>query len=139
MAGMARYALFLGIALAAVGAGCVERRDITPLMWAARTGDLDTMRRLLDAGADPFERDVLNGWTPLFHAIHTGQIEAVRLLLDRGVNPNQGARGNPAVRFAEQNDEPAIAALLVRYGADPHPQVVSPVQHLLDVIGAVLP
>ena len=134
---MARYALFLGLALAAVGAGCVERRDVTPLMRAARAGDLATMRRLLDAGADPYERDVLNGWTPLFHAIHKGQIEAVRLLLDRGVNPNQGARGTPAVRFAEQNGEPAIAELLVQRGAIPQPPK-TPAEHVMDLIDAVL-
>jgi ankyrin repeat protein len=134
---MPRYALFLGLALAAVGSGCGDRRDITPLMWAARTGDVGTMRRLLDAGADPYQRDVLNGWTPLFHAIHKGQIDAVRLLLDRGVNPNQGARGTPAVRFAEQNGEHAIADLLVQYGADPRPPV-SPAEHLFDLVDSLL-
>ena len=135
---MARYALFLGLALAAVGSGCVDRRDITPLMRAARTGDLTTLRRLLDGGADPYERDILNGWTPLFHAIHKGQIDAVRLLLDRHVNPNQVAGGDAAVFFAKQSREPAIAALLVEYGADPNPPR-SPVQHVLDLIGSGLP
>ncbi|HZT77117.1 MAG TPA: ankyrin repeat domain-containing protein [Vicinamibacterales bacterium] len=135
---MARFTLFLGLALAAVGPGCVDRPDITPLMRAARTGDLATMRRLLDAGADPNERDVLNGWTPLFHAIHKGQLEAVRLLLDRGVNPNQGARGAPAVRFAELNGEIAIADLLIAYGANPDAELQSPVQHLLDRVDRLL-
>ncbi len=127
----------LGLALTTVAAGCTERTDITPLMWAARRGDLATMRRLLDAGEDPYERDVLNGWTPLFHAIHKGQIEAVRLLLDRGVNPNQGARGTPAVRFAEQNGEPKIVELLVSRGATPDPPK-TPAELVHELIGSVL-
>jgi ankyrin repeat protein len=132
---MPRYALFLGLALACAAGGC-ERRDITPLMWAARTGDLETMRRLLDEGVDPNERDALNGWTPLYHAIHKGQIEAVQLLLDRGVNPNQGARRNTPVRFAKQNGEPAIADLLVAYGAraDTGDDPATPLHQLLQLV-----
>lgn len=136
---MARFALFLGLAVAAVGSGCGERRDITPLMGAARTGDLDAMRRLLDAGADPDERDVLNGWTPLYHAIHKGQIDAVRLLLDRGVDPNQPARRNTPVHFAEQNDEHAIAELLIAYGASPDADVPDrPVHRILQLVDEIL-
>jgi len=137
---MARYALFLGMALAAAGSACRDRRDITPLMAAARTGDLAEMRRLLDAGADPNARDALNGWTPLYHAIHKGQLDAVRLLLERGVNPNQGARRNTTVRFARQNGQPAIADLLVAYGARPDTDddVATPVHRLLQFVDEIL-
>jgi ankyrin repeat protein len=136
---MARFALFLGLAVAAVGSGCGERRDITPLMAAARTGDLDAMRRLLDAGVDPNERDLLNEWTPLYHAIHKGQIEAVRLLLDRGVDPNQPARRNTPVHFAWQNDEPAIAELLITYGASADADTADrPVHRILQLVDEIL-
>jgi ankyrin repeat protein len=136
---MARFALFLGLAVAAVGSGCGERRDITPLMAAARIGDLAAMRRLLDAGADPNERDVLNGWTPLYHAIHKGQIDAVRLLLDQGIDPNQPARRNTPVHFAEQNDEPAIAELLIAYGASPDAEATDrPVHRILQLVDEIL-
>lgn len=135
---MTRYALFLGLALATAGAACAERRDLTPLMATARTGDLTAMRWLLKAGDDPNARDSLNGWTPLFHAIHTGQIDAVRLLLDDGVDPNQKAGGDTALFFARQSRQTAIVDLLVTYGADPHPPR-SPVQHVLDRIGTMLP
>jgi ankyrin repeat protein len=135
---MTRYALALGLALASIGSACVERRDVTPLMAAARTGDVAAMRQFLDAGADPDERDQLNGWTPLFHAIHKGRIEAVRLLLDRGVDPDQRAGGDTAVWFAKESGEPAIVDLLVEYGGNPHPPR-SPVQHVLEAIGKFLP
>src|SRR5262252_10573777 len=62
-----------------------DSNGVTPLMWAARRGSIEAMTILLDGGADPGVRDVVNGWTALFHAIHTGQTGAVRLLLDRGV------------------------------------------------------
>src|SRR5580700_11350939 len=52
-----------------------ERDDqgLTALMWAARSGAVDAMTVLLDAGADPNARDRSNGWTPLLHAVHKRQ------------------------------------------------------------------
>ncbi|HZP47259.1 MAG TPA: ankyrin repeat domain-containing protein [Vicinamibacterales bacterium] len=116
---MPRFALCLGMALASVASACAGR-GLTPLMAAARAGDVAEMRRLLDAGADPYARDLTNGWTALFHAIHTRQPEAVRLLLDRGVSPNQGARATTALMLAAMDPDPAMVELLLARGADPH-------------------
>lgn len=97
-----------------------DRRGSTPLMWAARSGAVDAMAALLDAGADPRARDVLNGWTPLFHAIHKQQPAAVRLLLERGVNPNQRARMLTPLIMAAADRDPTIVELLLAHGADAH-------------------
>src|SRR5258708_26358425 len=96
-----------------------DPRGLTPLMWAARAGAVDSMKALLDAGADPAARDVTNGWTPLFHAIHTQQIDAVRLLLDRGVDPNRPTRMLRPLIMAAADRDPAIVELLLAHGADP--------------------
>ena len=114
---MHRFTLCCGMALAAI-AGC-GGHGVTPLMAAARTGDLAEMRRLLDAGADPYDRDITNGWTALFHAIHKNQPDAVRLLLDRGVNPNQGARSTTALMLAAADRDPTIVEILLNAGANP--------------------
>jgi ankyrin repeat protein len=95
-----------------------DAHGLTPLMWAARNGAVDAMTMLLDGGADPNTRDVMNGWTPLFHAIHKGQAGAVRLLLDRGVDPNRPARMLRALAMAAADRDPTIVELLLAHGAD---------------------
>jgi ankyrin repeat protein len=95
-----------------------DTHGLTPLMWAARAGAVDAMKTLLDGGADPTARDVINGWTPLFHAIHKRQAAAVRLLLERGVNPSQRARTLSPLRMAAADRDPAIVELLLAHGAD---------------------
>ena len=42
--------------------------SLTPLTWAARSGAIQALTALLDAGADVNARDN-NRWTPLLHAI----------------------------------------------------------------------
>lgn len=95
-----------------------DRRGMTALMAAARTGALDAMRVLLDAGADPNARDHANGWTPLLHAIHKRQAAAVRLLLERGADPNTRTDSETALMMAAADSDPAMVELLLRHGAD---------------------
>ena len=70
-----------------------DRVGRTPLHIAAEHGDLATIGRLLDQGADVNvqvrsneARDTDWGNTPLHLAARDGQIGAVQLLLDRGAN-----------------------------------------------------
>lgn len=58
-------------------------RGFTALIVAARLGDLDLMKRALDAGAD-IDRPDQYGLRPLQHALEQKQAEAARLLLQRG-------------------------------------------------------
>jgi ankyrin repeat protein len=55
----------------------------TPLHHAAWDGDLDLIRRLLDAGADTTVTDVRFGATPLGWAEHAYQLEAAEMLRAR--------------------------------------------------------
>jgi uncharacterized protein len=100
----------------------LDERDghgLTALMWAARSGALDAMAVLLDAGADPNAHDGGNGWTPLMHAVHTQHPEAVRLLLERGADPNVGADWLTPLWMAAADADPSVATSLLEYGADP--------------------
>lgn len=54
-----------------------------PLMVAAAFGHVDTVKVLLDAGADVNAKD-LTGWTPLHAAAFNGNLQIVRLLLEKG-------------------------------------------------------
>jgi len=60
---------------------------MTPLMYAARDGRLDTARMLLDAGAEVDARDA-NDITPLIAAITNNHPDVARLLIERGANVN---------------------------------------------------
>jgi ankyrin repeat protein len=96
----------------------------TALIWASRSGSIDAMTVLLDAGAD-VNRPGSTGddWdaTPLQHAILARQPAAVRLLVDRGADPNRGtgAASLKPLFLAAGDTDPAIVKSLLAHGADP--------------------
>lgn len=60
-----------------------EDRGLTPLTFAASTGNLELMRLMIDHGAN------VNHWpkstiSPLMHACFNGQVEAAKLLVEKG-------------------------------------------------------
>jgi uncharacterized protein len=58
---------------------------MSPLLYAARDGRQQSIRLLLDAGADINQTDA-NGTTPLVTAIANNHPEAAQLLIDRGAD-----------------------------------------------------
>jgi ankyrin repeat protein len=60
---------------------------MSPLLYAARDGRVDTARYLLDTGADINQPDV-NNITPLVMALSNNHPGVARLLIDRGANIN---------------------------------------------------
>ena len=96
----------------------------TPLIWASRTGSVDAIKVLLDAGADVnLAGPTGDDWdaTPLQHAILARQPAAVRLLLDRGARLSQadGATSLSPLFLAAGDPDPTILKLLLDHGADP--------------------
>ncbi len=62
-----------------------EEEEPAPDLWPAlKEGDLEQVRGLLDAGADPNQREAVLGTTPLFSAAAAGDLELLKLLLARG-------------------------------------------------------
>ncbi len=96
----------------------VLRGGSTPLLFAARSGDLGSARVLLAAGADP--NDALPDGTSAFVlAAHSGQGEVAALLLEKGANPDSADAGYTALHAAVlRSDLPLVKALLAR-GANP--------------------
>lgn len=99
-----------------------ERHGWTPIMRAARYGRIDTIRVLLEKGADPNLNDTgINGWTPLMHAIHTRQYQAVRVLLDAAADVNRKTKGGvTALMMAVLDGNPGLVRDLLAKGADPY-------------------
>jgi ankyrin repeat protein len=60
----------------------------TPLMIAARTGNPEAVRVLLDKGANINAKDAIAAQTALMFAVTENHPEAVRVLLDRGADVN---------------------------------------------------
>ena len=61
--------------------------NFTPLLFAAQSGNVDTIRYLLDAGADINESSDEDG-SPLVIAAASGHEELALYLLERGADPN---------------------------------------------------
>jgi len=102
-------------ALCPWGARAIDRA----LAEAARVGDLEEAKRLLDQGADPNSRDK-NGNTPLIEAGANGQREVIELLLARGADID-AANVDGTTPFCAaclfHRDETAL--FLLEKGADP--------------------
>ena len=116
-----------GIALEEVTLG-----GSTPLLFAARSGDLDSARLLIAAGADVHDT-AADGNTALNIAAHSGHASLAAFLLAVGGDPNAAPLGYTALHAAVlrgtlrdrgvASDDPGAGVPLVRalleHGADP--------------------
>lgn len=84
----------------------------TALYYAAATGHLGCITRLLSAGADPNQGDQ-NGYTPLMAAVHEGHAQCVTPLLKAGANPNAiDNLGRTPQNIAIKRQDSAVIGLL---------------------------
>jgi uncharacterized protein len=111
---------------------------LTPLVFAAREGDIESAKVLLDAGAD-VNQTTEYGWTPLLVATNNRNYKLGAFLLERGANPSIANKGGwtPLYlatdnRNIEGGDYPVpkpdmdhleYLTLLLNKGADPNARV----------------
>jgi ankyrin repeat protein len=113
---------------------------MTPLLFAARQGHIDTARTLLDAGVDVNQTKVGDATSPLLLATINGHYDLAKVLLDRGADPNLAAVNGVTPLYAVLNLQWAaragrprlqahrdqalnyldVLALLLDRGADPN-------------------
>jgi ankyrin repeat protein len=92
----------------------------SPLAGAARVGDLEGIRRLVQSGANLNEPSGVNAWTPLHHAIHKNQPGSVRVLLELGADVDAPSpHGVTPLMMAAGYGYDAIVRILLDHHADP--------------------
>jgi ankyrin len=111
---------------------------LTALVFAAREGDVESARLLLDAGA-PIDQTTEYGWTPLLTAVNNRNYRLAAFLLEKGADPSLANKGGwtPLYlatdnRNIEGGDYPVpkgdmdhldIMRLLLEKGANPNAKV----------------
>jgi ankyrin repeat protein len=111
---------------------------LTPLVFAAREGDIESAQLLLDAGA-PINQVTEYGWTPLLTAVNNRNYRLAAMLLERNADPNLANKGGwtPLYlatdnRNIEGGDYPVpkgdmdhleIIRLLLEKGANPNQKI----------------
>jgi cytohesin len=90
-----------------------------PLMWAALAGDDETVRRVLEAGADPNVKK--DGQTPVRLLWARGRVGAVLDLVAAGADPDSTVEpySQPLVAVAAQSGDTAVVRALLDAGAKP--------------------
>ena len=111
----------------------------TPLLFAARSGDVESARLLLDAGADLHD-PAADGNALLVIAAHSGHASLAGFLLERGADVDAAPLGYTALHAAVlrsdlrdrrvRNSDPAaglpLVETLLAHGADPNARLTQP-------------
>jgi hypothetical protein len=108
---------------AGANANAVIDGDGSPLIGAARSGNILIAQYLLDHGADP-NQTVPGDGSPLIAAAQNRRFDQVALLVSRGADVNLAVDGdeNPLMNAAEQGSL-EIVKFLVEKGADIHARI----------------
>lgn len=93
----------------------------TPLTWGAEMGSIESVRKLLEAGADP-NRVEIDGWSPLHWAVRNGHLQVARLLLEHGARVTRQDRTNEQAgpkdrqRWSSRRKTWALANIFEQWG-----------------------
>jgi ankyrin repeat protein len=95
----------------------IARGGSTPLLFAARAGDIECAKLLLAAGANANDM-AADGTSALVMAAYSDQGEFARFLLAHGADPNGAGAGYSALHIAVLTNNRELVKALVAHGAD---------------------
>lgn len=100
---------------------------------AAMSGDLETVRTLLDQGAE-VESSGLGGYTAIMDAASSGHYEVVKLLIEHGaeISKKDGTYGDSLLSHAFSAEHFEIVKLLLDNGAQIEDELPQLVRHAMD-------
>ena len=105
------------------GAAWFDAGGFTPLLFAARHGDLESARVLLAAGADVNDT-AADGNSALVVAAMSGHENLAAFLLAQGADPDAAGAGYTALHAAVLRSQPALLRALLAAGANPDAPLV---------------
>ena len=107
---------------------------LAPLHLAARQGEIDSVKALLDAGADVNQRGAGDPVSPMLIATMNGHFDLAKYLLDKGADPNLAQINGVAPLYAALNCQWAAKALYPQPRAyeQQHASYLDLMQALLD-------
>jgi ankyrin repeat protein len=96
----------------------IDNGGHTPLLFAARAGDLASARALVQGGAAVDGLSAF-GLSPLIMAVHGGNAELVEFLLEQGAAVDLAASGQTALHVAILRGDLDAVEVLLEHGANP--------------------
>jgi len=106
------------------GTVVIDQGGLTPLLFAALDGSVDSARRLLAAGADVDDAAAI-GTSALVMAVHRGYRELATLLLAEGADPDAAGAGYTALHSAVLRGDEKMLEILLNSGADLNPRLAN--------------
>ena len=100
----------------------IPQGGYTPLLFAARVGDLASARLLVDAGADVNDQPPY-GTSATVIASHSGHRDVAAFLLEHGADPNAAGAGYTALHAAILHKDATLVRTLLEGGAEPNATV----------------
>ena len=102
----------------------IPQGGYTPLLFAARVGDLASAKLLVAAGADVNDQPPY-GTSATVVAAHSGHRDVAVFLLEQGADPNAAGAGYTALHAAILHKDAKLVRALLDHGADPDAPVRS--------------
>ncbi|MBM3736907.1 MAG: hypothetical protein FJW39_14080 [Acidobacteria bacterium] len=91
----------------------------TALVFSARSGDYESTRLLVEAGANVNDADAW-GVSALVYAAHSGFTDLAAYLLAKGADPNRAGAGFTALHIAIMRRDTRLVQALLERGANPN-------------------
>jgi ankyrin repeat protein len=89
----------------------IVANEVTPLCNAIFKGDIATVKKFIEYGADVNE--TFNGMTPLMIAARYNKVEILKLLIEKGANTQaKDNRGFTALQYAQLSNATEAVAIL---------------------------